>query len=83
MTVSRRNQETLMPVRKAARRLGNAFVAGLSLAFVFAADNAFADAGFRQWIQSFRSTAISSGVSGNTFDRAFNGVTDIDPEVLE
>ena len=72
-----------MPVRKAARRLGNAFVAGLSLAFVFAADNAFADAGFRQWIQSFRSTAISSGVSGNTFDRAFNGVTDIDPEVLE
>jgi len=72
-----------MPVRKAARRLGNALAAGLSLAVVFAADNAFADAGFRQWVQSFRSTAIGSGVSAGTFDRAFKGVTDIDPEVLE
>jgi membrane-bound lytic murein transglycosylase B len=50
---------------------------------VFAADNAFADAGFRQWIQSFRGTAGGSGVSASTFDRAFRGVTDIDPEVLE
>ncbi len=72
-----------MPVRKAARRLGNALAAGLSLAVVFAADNALADAGFRQWIQSFRGTAVSSGVSASTFDRAFRGVTDIDPEVLE
>lgn len=72
-----------MPVRKAARRLGNALAAGLSLAVFFAADNALADAGFRQWVQSFRSTAVSSGVSASTFDRAFRGVTDIDPEVLE
>lgn len=72
-----------MPARKAARRLTNALAAGLSLAVLFVADNAFADAGFRQWVQSFRATAISSGVSANTFDRAFRGVTDIDPEVLE
>lgn len=39
-----------MPARKAARRLANALAAALSLAMVFAADNAFADAGFRQWI---------------------------------
>ncbi|CAG0965540.1 MAG: lytic murein transglycosylase [Rhizobiaceae bacterium] len=72
-----------MPVRKAARRLGNTLAAGLSLAVFFAADNALADAGFRQWVQSFRSTAVGSGVSASTFDRAFRGVTDIDPEVLE
>ncbi len=72
-----------MPARKAARRLTNALAAGLSLAVLFVADNAFADAGFRQWVQSFRATAISSGVSANTFERAFRGVTDIDPEVLE
>lgn len=72
-----------MPARKAARRLTNALAAGLSLAVLFVADNAFADARFRQWVQSFRATAISSGVSANTFERAFRGVTDIDPEVLE
>lgn len=72
-----------MPARKAARRFGRALAAGLSFAFIFAADNASADAGFRKWVQSFRSTATSSGVSANTFDRAFKGVTDIDPEVLE
>jgi membrane-bound lytic murein transglycosylase B len=83
MTVSRRNQETSMPVRNTARRLGNALAAGLSLAVFFVADKASADAGFRQWVQSFRSTAVSSGVSASTFDRAFRGVTDIDPEVLE
>lgn len=72
-----------MPARKAARRLANALAAALSLTMVFAADNAFADAGFRQWIQSFRGTAVGSGISASTFDRAFRGVTDIDPEVLE
>ncbi|HHZ07837.1 MAG TPA: lytic murein transglycosylase [Rhizobiales bacterium] len=72
-----------MPVRNTARRLGNVLAAGLSLAVFFVADKASADAGFRQWVQSFRSTAVSSGVSASTFDRAFRGVTDIDPEVLE
>jgi membrane-bound lytic murein transglycosylase B len=44
---------------------------------------AFADAGFEKWIKSFRATATASGISGATFDRAFRGVTDPDPEVLE
>ncbi|MBX3532539.1 MAG: lytic murein transglycosylase [Rhizobiaceae bacterium] len=44
---------------------------------------AFADAGFEKWIRSFRATATAAGISGATFDRAFRGVTDPDPEVLE
>ena len=72
-----------MPVSKAARRLGTVFAAGLSLAILSPTQNALADAGFRNWIQSFRGVAAKSGVSGATFDRAFRGVSDIDPEVLE
>ncbi len=44
---------------------------------------ALADAGFERWIASFRQTAAQSGISRSTYDRAFRGVTDIDPEVLE
>lgn len=43
---------------------------------------AFAD-GFADWKASFRRTAAASGVSGDTFDRAFRGVNKIDPVVLE
>ena len=43
----------------------------------------FADAGFERWVASFRATAAKSGISGATYDRAFRGVTEIDPEVLE
>ena len=71
-----------MLIRKAASRLAAAAaLAGLSLALLVAP--ASADAGFRNWVKSFRSTAASSGVSGSTYDRAFAGVTAIDPEVLE
>lgn len=42
-----------------------------------------ADAGFRNWVTSFRGAALKSGVSGATFDRAFSGVDDIDAEVLQ
>ena len=42
-----------------------------------------ADAGFRSWIDNFRSTAARSGISDATFRAAFAGVSDIDPEVLE
>ncbi|MDR6433774.1 lytic murein transglycosylase [Brucella pseudogrignonensis] len=43
---------------------------------------AFADANFRKWVSSFRTTAIQNGVSPSTFDRAFKGVNSPDPEVL-
>lgn len=54
-----------------------------SLILALLAGPAAADAGFQKWIAGFRATAAQSGVSGATFDRAFNGVTDPDPEVLE
>lgn len=44
--------------------------------------SAFADANFRKWVSSFRTTAIQNGVSPSTFDRAFRGVDSPDPEVL-
>ena len=44
---------------------------------------ALADAGFERWVAGFRKTAAQSGISGSTYDRAFRGVDNIDPEVLE
>ncbi|MCB1507469.1 MAG: lytic murein transglycosylase [Hyphomicrobiaceae bacterium] len=41
-----------------------------------------ADAGFQRWVRDFRSTALSNGVSGATYDRAFAGVTEPDASVL-
>ncbi len=60
-----------------------AFAALLALALLGAAGPASADAGFVKWVNGFRATAAASGISGTTFDRAFRGVTDPDPEVLE
>ncbi len=56
---------------------------GLTLWLGLTAGPASADAGFRQWVAGFRAVAAKSGVSGTTYDRAFRGVTDPDPEVLE
>ncbi|AIJ59679.1 transglycosylase SLT domain protein [Brucella abortus bv. 6 str. 870] len=47
------------------------------------AGTALADAGFRQWIANFRPVAIKSGIAPSTFDRAFRGVNEPDPVVLE
>lgn len=73
-----------MLVRKTARRLGVALtVAGFSLTLLLSAGPALADAGFQRWVSGFRATAAENGISGSTYDRAFAGVTAIDPEVLE
>ncbi|MEP6065787.1 MAG: lytic murein transglycosylase [Paracoccaceae bacterium] len=40
------------------------------------------NAGFQRWIKSFRSRAVSSGINGRTFDRAFQGVR-YDKKVIE
>lgn len=53
------------------------------LSLVLSTGYAQADAKFRQWIAGFRPVAIQNGVSPATFDRAFAGVKDIDPEVLQ
>jgi membrane-bound lytic murein transglycosylase B len=57
--------------------------AAAGLAYAGAINNAAADAKFQSWIADFRGAALSSGVSASTFNRAFAGVTEIDPEVLE
>ncbi|MBC2887525.1 lytic murein transglycosylase [Ochrobactrum sp. CM-21-5] len=49
----------------------------------FSVGNALADAKFRQWVVSFRSVAIKSGVTPSTFERAFAGVNAPDPVVLQ
>jgi membrane-bound lytic murein transglycosylase B len=57
--------------------------AAAGIAFAGAINNAAADAKFQSWIADFRGTALNSGVSASTFNRAFAGVTEIDPEVLQ
>ncbi len=66
----------------ARRMAGFAAVAALSLALLMPAP-ALADAGFRNWIASFRTTAVKAGVSGAIYDRAFRGIDAPDPEVLQ
>ena len=49
----------------------------------FSMATAHAGDGFRKWVDGFRATAAKSGITHSTFDRAFEGVTAPDPEVLE
>lgn len=78
------NKEEKMPARKAAGCLARTMTAvGLSFAVLMPSTSAFADAGFRQWVASFRATAVQSGVSGRIYDQAFRGITEPDPVVLE
>ncbi|MCU0831349.1 MAG: lytic murein transglycosylase [Rhizobiaceae bacterium] len=75
-----------MPLGKTIRRVGSMRLVGafaLALASVSASLPARADAGFQNWIASFRSVAADNGIKGSTYDRAFAGVTKPDPVVLE
>ncbi|MGH6860467.1 MAG: lytic murein transglycosylase [Phyllobacterium sp.] len=57
--------------------------AAAGMVFAVTTSNASADAKFQDWIAKFRTTALNSGISAATYKRAFAGVTEIDPEVLE
>ncbi|MBL8584318.1 MAG: lytic murein transglycosylase [Rhizobiaceae bacterium] len=73
-----------MSFRHAAMRLaGSVLPAAALLVGLVMAGPAAADAGFERWISGFRATATQNGISGKTFDRAFRGVTEPDPVVLE
>ncbi|ESX06761.1 lytic transglycosylase [Mesorhizobium sp. LSJC268A00] len=73
-----------MSVRSAAKLFTSVLTAAsLSLALLMPAGPAFADAGFRQWVAGFRATAVAGGVSGGVYDRAFRGINEPDPVVLE
>ncbi len=68
-------------VQHSARQwLASAILAGCGL-FVSTASS-YADAGFQAFIRDFRKTAVSGGVSGAVYDRAFANVKTPDPEVL-
>src|SRR6478752_3131158 len=62
---------------------------GLAFAFIMTASaglaplNAKADQRFQKWIADFYQTAAQSGISKATYHKAFAGVTDPDPTVLE
>jgi membrane-bound lytic murein transglycosylase B len=56
---------------------------GLALSVLATTVPAHADAGFRNWVASFKKTAMASGISSQTYDRAFRGIDSADPEVLE
>ena len=57
--------------------------AAVCLIFALNTSPTLADAGFQRWVADFRSVAARNGISGTTFDRAFQGVTAPDLEVLE
>jgi len=67
---------------KAAKRMGASILAAASLALLVSVAPASAD-GFDNWVASFKKTAMASGVSSSTYDRAFADVHSPDPEVLE
>ncbi len=73
----------MLVLRSASRLVGAVAGAAMAAVMLLSTAPASADAAFRGWIASFRATAAKSGVSGATYDRAFRGITDIDPEVLE
>jgi membrane-bound lytic murein transglycosylase B len=76
--------EGLMILGKRWRQmLKLAAAAAFSVGLLQSTGIARADSGFERWVASFRATALDNGISGATFDRAFAGVTDPDPEVLE
>jgi membrane-bound lytic murein transglycosylase B len=77
-------KEEKMSVRNAAKIFTSVMTAAsLSLALLMPAGPAFADAGFRQWVASFRATAVAGGVSGAVYDQAFRDIKEPDPVVLE
>ncbi len=61
---------------------------GLALALTFGAalftpQAASADPGFKKWIAGFQATAMQQGITQSTYRKAFAGVTDPDPDVLQ
>ena len=50
---------------------------------LFAPFQAQADEGFRKWINGFYATAAKSGISKQTYQAVFAGITSPDPEVME
>ena len=76
------NPETIQMFPLAGSTLRRA-AAAAALVLACGSGPAHADAKFQSWIAGFKPVAAKSGVSSATYDRAFRGVTEPDPEVLE
>ena len=72
-----------MQAARTARSIGAAALAGLLIFLLAGANVARADAAFQRWIADFRKVATAKGVTPGVFDRAFRGITEPDPEVLQ
>ncbi|MCP1200365.1 lytic murein transglycosylase [Notoacmeibacter sp. MSK16QG-6] len=72
-----------MPFRRFASRLARGLsILAIAAAPALASTPSQADAGFQRWIKDFRSVALRNGIRAATYDHAFKGVKDPDPEVL-
>ena len=68
-------------LRNRFRTLAFSLIAGFTV--TLAPLSAQADAGFKTWISKFYATAAQSGITRATYDKAFAGVSEPDPTVLE
>ena len=77
-----RNERLTMKkmILSGVRKFGCVALAGLTIALTPV--TASADAGFKQWINQFYATAAKEGISRATYQKAFAGVTEPDPDAL-
>lgn len=80
MKVQNRNEAMQNTLMHTMRKRLLPFIAALS---IFATSPAHADTGFVKWINTFYSVAARAGISASTYRRAFSGVTEPDPDVLQ
>ena len=55
----------------------------VAVALTLYSNTAHANAGFQKWISEFYSVAAKSGITRNTYDAVFKGITSPDPAVLK
>ncbi len=66
--------------RTRSRSLALLLAAGLTVMMPL---NAQADAGFKRWVADFYTTAAKSGITRSTYQKAFAGINEPDPEALQ
>lgn len=66
--------------RTRSRSLALLLAAGLTVMMPL---NAQADAGFKRWVANFYETAAKSGITRSTYQKAFAGINEPDPEALQ
>ena len=66
------------------KNINMALRAGAAALFMTLAPSfAFADAGFQKWIGAFYPEAVKAGITRQTFESAFSGITEPDHDVLQ